>query len=333
MTNPKISICCITYNHEKFIRQALDGFVMQKTNFPFEVIIHDDASTDGTADIIREYANKYPDIIRPTYQSENQWSKGVNVLKTFVYPKIQGQYVALCEGDDYWTDENKLQKQVDYLDAHPDVSVCFHPVKVIWEDGLQPDSIFPQPKYRFNKTILTLEDLLKHNFIQTNSVVYRWCLKGKENTIPDGILPVDYYMHLLHAQAGKIGFLDDIIAVYRRHAGGIWTGAGETDDWFLKCAIPHLKFYQEVERQFNTNKSDDIEYMMKKASAVFVRHQNWDKLKQCFMMFPKHFEKIITANAPASNTKKYLKKYEKYSKITKILIGIIIILSIGLILK
>ena len=333
MTTPKLSICCITYNHANFIRQALDGFVMQKTNFPFEVIIHDDASTDGTADIIREYEQKYPEIIRPTYQSENQWSKGVNVLKTFVYPKIQGQYVALCEGDDYWTDENKLQKQVDYLEAHPDVSVCFHPVKVIWEDGSQPDSIFPQPKYRFNKTVLTLEDLLKHNFIQTNSVVYRWNLKGKENTIPDGILPIDYYMHLLHAQVGKIGFLHDVMAVYRRHAGGVWTGAGATDDWFLKCAIPHLKFYQEVERQFNTDKSADIEYMMRKTTDVFIRHRDWDKLKQMLMIFPEKFVKIITIDNYIGDTEKCFKKYKKYYKITKILIGIIIILSIGLILK
>ena len=157
VVNPKLSICCITYNHAKFIRQALDGFMMQKTNFPFEIIIHDDASTDGTADIIREYEQKYPEIIRPTYQTQNQWSKGVNILKTFVYPKIQGQYVALCEGDDYWTDENKLQKQVDYLDAHPEVSVCFHPVNIVWEDGSKRNSIFPKPKYRFNKTVLALE--------------------------------------------------------------------------------------------------------------------------------------------------------------------------------
>lgn len=330
---PKVSICCLAYNHAKFIRKALDGFVMQKTNFPFEVIIHDDASTDGTADIIREYADKYPEIIKPIYQTENQYSKGKSISKNFLWPHVQGEYLAMNEGDDYWTDENKLQKQVDYLDAHPDVSVCFHPVQVIWEDGSQPDSIFPLPKYRFNKTILTLEDLLKHNFIQTNSVVYRWRLKENEELFPTGILPGDYFLHLLHAQVGKIAFLPDIMSVYRRHAGGIWTGAGETDNWFLKCSIPHLKFYQEVERQFNTDKSDDIENMMRKAISVFVRHQNWDKLKQCFMIFPERFEKIITANNPASNTKKYFKKYKKYYKITKILIGIIIILSIGLILK
>lgn len=331
--NPKLSICCITYNHATFIRQALDGFMMQKTNFPFEIIIHDDASTDGTADIIREYEQKYPDIIRATYQSENQWSKGVNVLKTFVYPKIQGQYVALCEGDDYWTDENKLQKQVDYLDAHPEMSICFHPVKVVWEDKSQSEYIFPTVSARFNKNVLTLEDLLKRNFIQTNSVVYRWCLKGKEYLFPDEILPGDWFLHLLHAQNGKIGFLVDVMAVYRRHSGGIWCGAGVTDDWFLKSAIPHLKFYQEVERQFNADKSADIEQMMRQATDVFIRHQEWDKLKQMLMIFPENFVKIITSDNHTKDIEKYFKKYKKYYKITKILIGIIIILSICLVFK
>ena len=113
----KLSVICLTYNHEKFIRQALDGFVMQKTNFPFEVIVHDDASTDETAKIIREYEIKYPELIKPIYQKENLWQKGIPT-KNYIYPKINGKYVALCEGDDYWTDPLKLQKQVDFLEAH-----------------------------------------------------------------------------------------------------------------------------------------------------------------------------------------------------------------------
>ncbi len=174
---PKVTIVCTAFNQKDFIAQALDGFVMQKTNFPFEVIVHDDASTDGTTDIIREYEKKYPDIIKPIYQKENQFSQGKDILIDCILDYIRGEYVAMNEGDDYWIDENKLQRQVDFLDANPDFTVCFHPVKVIWEDNSQPDSIFPTPAYRFHKQALTLEDLLKHNFIQTNSVMYRWCLK------------------------------------------------------------------------------------------------------------------------------------------------------------
>ena len=212
MPKIKVSVLCITYNHVNFIRQALDGFVMQKTNFPFEVIVHDDASTDGTTDIIREYAKKYPDIIKPIFQTENQWSKGVCFGPIYIWPKIQGEYVAINEGDDYWTDPLKLQKQVDFLDKHPDYSVCFHPVHVVWEDKRMPDYLFPSPKHRFHKTTLKLSDLLKHNFIQTNSVMYRW-RKNNLDCIPMGILPSDWYMHLFHAQVGKIGFLPDVMSV------------------------------------------------------------------------------------------------------------------------
>ncbi|HHX61228.1 MAG TPA: glycosyltransferase [Epulopiscium sp.] len=101
---PLVSICCLAYNHEKFIRQALDGFIMQESNFPIEVLIHDDASTDDTANIIREYEKKYPEIIKPIYQTENQYSKGVGISVTYNFPRAKGKYIAMCEGDDYWTD-------------------------------------------------------------------------------------------------------------------------------------------------------------------------------------------------------------------------------------
>ena len=125
MTTPLVSICCITYNHAPYIRQCLDGFVMQKTNFTFEVLVHDDASTDDTADIIREYEARYPGIIKPIYQTENQYSQGVNVNRTYNYPRAHGKYIALCEGDDYWTDPLKLQKQVDFLEANENVMMVY----------------------------------------------------------------------------------------------------------------------------------------------------------------------------------------------------------------
>lgn len=123
---PLVSICCITYNHVKYIRDALEGFMMQKTDFPFEVLIHDDASTDGTADIIREYEQKYPDIIKPIYQTENQYSKGVKISSTYNYPRAQGKYIALCEGDDFWTDKRKLQIQADFMEQNHDFVLCCH---------------------------------------------------------------------------------------------------------------------------------------------------------------------------------------------------------------
>ncbi|MEG0948649.1 MAG: glycosyltransferase [Bacteroidales bacterium] len=121
---PLVSIICDTFNHSKYIRNCLDGFINQKTSFPFEVLIHDDASTDNTADIIREYADKYPHIIKPIFQSENKYSKGVRIWFTYQFPRVNGKYIALCEGDDYWTDSCKLQKQIDFLEANPDYGLC-----------------------------------------------------------------------------------------------------------------------------------------------------------------------------------------------------------------
>lgn len=138
-----VSVKCLAYNHEKFIRQALDGFVMQKTNFRYEVLIHDDASTDSTAAIITEYAEKYPDIIKPLLEKENLFSKpdGDHINQT-ILPALRGKYIALCEGDDYWTDPNKLQKQVDFMESHPDFTFCFHNAILHFENGSQPDKPF-----------------------------------------------------------------------------------------------------------------------------------------------------------------------------------------------
>lgn len=121
-----VTVFCITYNHEKFIRQALEGMVMQKTNFPFEVLVHDDASTDGTADIIREFEARYPEIIRPIYQTENQYSQGKRICEDIMLPRTKGKYIALCEGDDVWTDPLKLQKQVDFMESHPEFQATVH---------------------------------------------------------------------------------------------------------------------------------------------------------------------------------------------------------------
>lgn len=121
-----VSIYCMAYNHEKYIRQTLEGFVNQKTNFKFEVIIHDDASKDHTAEIIKEYERRYPNIIYPIFQKENQYSQKKPIISTFICPKIRGKYIAVCEGDDYWCDMNKLQKQVDFLENNPQYVACVH---------------------------------------------------------------------------------------------------------------------------------------------------------------------------------------------------------------
>lgn len=249
MDYPRLSVVCLAYNAAPYIRQALDGFLMQKTRFPFEVLIHDDASTDGTADIIREYAERFPDIVRPVFQRENQFSKGVAASSAFLWPLIRGKYVAMCEGDDYWTDPLKLQKQVDWLDAHPDSSVCFHPVVVHFEDGSHKDSAYPMPKDCPDG--FTFEGLLRHNFIQTNSVVFRWKLKGREDEVPADITPRDWFTNLLHAEKGPIGFISEAMGVYRRHQGGVWWNSPDAPDaFYLRNGFRHLAFYKAVKDRF-----------------------------------------------------------------------------------
>lgn len=222
-----VCIRCITYNHEKYIRDALEGFVMQKTDFRFEAIVHDDASTDGTAAIVKEYAEKYPDIIKPIFETENQYSKHDGSLQRIMNDAIHpdAKYIAFCEGDDYWTDPYKLQKQVDFLEKNPDYAICFHPVKV-----------YIQNENRFVDDFITntgvpettdIVDLAKENYIHTPSIVLRYdadIMKQLVCLMP--LLFGDYVISMLHARNGKIKRLSDEMAVYR-YGVGIWSGKHE----------------------------------------------------------------------------------------------------------
>lgn len=143
----KVSVYCLTYNHEKYIKKTLDGFVNQITSFRFEVFVHDDASIDRTPDIIKEYANRYPNIIKPIFQRENQYSKGINITYTYIFPKMQGKYIASCEGDDYWNDPYKLQKQFIAMEAHPECSLSTHKVQCCNEDGTFNSRVLPAYYY------------------------------------------------------------------------------------------------------------------------------------------------------------------------------------------
>ena len=145
MNAPLVSICCLTYNQALFIQKCLDGFLMQKTDFPIEILIHDDCSTDGTTEIIREYEAKYPDLIFPLYEEENQYQQGKAAeIDFYNYRRARGKYIAYCEGDDYWTDPLKLQRQVDFMEANPEYSVCFHDCTVFntWSGEYANKTIF-----------------------------------------------------------------------------------------------------------------------------------------------------------------------------------------------
>ena len=216
-----VSVQCLVYNHASYLRQCLDGFVMQKTSFKYEVIVHDDASTGGSTDIIRDYAQKFPNIFKVIIQHQNVYSKGISPTKKYVLPLCTGKYIAMCEGDDYWTDPYKLQKQVDYMEAHPECAICFHPVMVHDQrtGDEYPDTLTKVPQ------ITTINDLARlSNYIHMPSVMYRhnqeviWKMEQLGKT---GV--GDYLMSMLYAENGNICKLPDYMAVYRQGVG-VWTG-------------------------------------------------------------------------------------------------------------
>ena len=234
----KVSIVSITYNQEKYIRETLEGFVAQRTDFDFEIVVADDCSTDNTPVIIKEYVKNYPNIFRPILRKKN-----IGAQQNFIgaLKAAKGKYIALCEGDDYWTDPNKLQLQADFLDDHTEFALCFHKVRIVFENNKKEGYIFPDLITNSN---FTFEQLLKENYIQTNSVLYR---AQKYVNIPNNILPLDWYMHIYHAQFGKIGFIDRVMSVYRKHPEGLWWDAIDNIDKIWKRhGIAHLAMYSEV---------------------------------------------------------------------------------------
>ena len=224
-TEPLVSICCITYNHENCIRDAIEGFLMQKTDFPFEILIHDDASTDSTADIIKEYEEKYPDIIKPIYQTENQYSQGKRVSK-FNWDRARGKYLASCEGDDFWIDPLKLQKQITEMEKNPDCYISFHPAIRRWVDGSREDRIFG--KYSDKVTIFPMEKIILGGggFIHTGSIVLNRLVIPRVIAFFD-IAPEapvgDYYVQMLGAEHGGALYLSDVMSVYRSAVPGSWS--------------------------------------------------------------------------------------------------------------
>lgn len=214
MSQPIVSICCITYNHERYIQQCLEGFLIQKTNFPFEVLIHDDASTDKTAEILREYEAKHPHIIKPIYQKENQYSKGIQISASFNWPRANGKYIAICEGDDYWIDPFKLQKQVDFLEKNEEYGLVGTSNRIYIENK----NTFKE--HKLEEADYTFEDFLIGNRITTLTSCFRNDLLKKylydikpENK---GWYSGDYPMWMYMSKKMRVKIIPDITAVYRK---------------------------------------------------------------------------------------------------------------------
>lgn len=219
--NIKVSVCCVTYNHKAYLRECLDSLLMQETSFAYEILVHDDASTDGTTEIVRTYAALYPDRIRPVIQTQNQYTTTTRaIITTILLPLARGEYIALCEGDDFWTDPSKLQKQADILDRDPEVTLCLHPAMT--RDGKGKGKVYR----RYTKSQeARFTDIIrwKQAYWPTASFMYR---KIRMKDYPDfclrchiGDAPLAHYL----AMQGKVYYLNEVLSVYRKRVPGSHT--------------------------------------------------------------------------------------------------------------
>jgi glycosyltransferase involved in cell wall biosynthesis len=212
--SPKVSVCMITYKHQEFISQALDSILSQKTSFPFEIVIGDDGSPDDTGKIAEAYALKYPGKIR-YHRRDPNIGMMPNLIMTM--EDCRGQYIAICEGDDYWTDENKLQEQANFLDTHPDYSFCCHNHFVLAKGKLIPAN----KNIKANKTVTT-EEYMLHPFFHMASYFFR--TEAMPRPFPDwyrNVLAGDHFLVLFLSMKGKIGYLNQRMSVFRNHGSSV----------------------------------------------------------------------------------------------------------------
>ena len=231
----KVSVYTACFNHAKYIRKCLESLVTQKTSFKYEVFVNDDCSTDDSSEIIREYARRYPDIVKPFFQKENQYSKGINILATYILPNVRGKYVAFCEGDDYWTDENKLQLQFDAMEKHPECSICVHRVQTIYENGLKKDDqtypplslpLFGEGVHSSDECVELLVAEAIYLFQTSSYFVRTEVLKGMFFSPPDFVRYAnigDVKLLRFCFNEGNVFYLDRSMSCYRANSIGSWS--------------------------------------------------------------------------------------------------------------
>ena len=257
MKDVEVSIVCNAYNHENYIRDALESFVTQKTNFLFEILVHDDASTDNTADIIREYEKKYPEKIKPIYQTVNQYSQGVPISRTFHFPRAKGKYIAVCEGDDYWIDPLKLQKQYDAMEKHPEIDVCAHRSIMVNAETKEKIRDISAAK---EDTVIPVEEVIAGGggFVATSSLFYRAEINSD---IPQfrKFLGLDYTLQIHSSLRGGMLYLNDCMSAYRAMAKDSWSSKMTTQpDKLIKHGEKVIKMLEILDKSTEYKYSETI---------------------------------------------------------------------------
>ena len=307
------SICCITYNHEKYIADAIESFLMQKTNFNYEILIHDDASTDKTSDIIREYETKYPELIKPIYQTENQYSKGVKTFN-FSLQRAEGKYIAICEGDDYWTDPYKLQKQVDYMEKHPECSICVHAAYRV-----SPEKIKKKSHIRPNcgNKIFTVEEVIEGggDLFPTNSILYPavFCKNRPDfyENAPVGDYPLAIYLSL----QGTIYYIDEFMSARRVDVKDSWTDRLSSIERIVAHYNKIVDMFDELNRYTEYKYDNAIKKSKKRNHFNLMLNKGMFKEAK-----EEEFEEIYSALDVKTKIKIFIKQY--CPSIAKVLINI-----------
>jgi len=263
-----VSVCMIAYNQEEYIQESIEGILKQKCNFDYELVIGEDCSTDKTRQICQEYASKHSNI--NLLFSETNLGMTPNFIRTL--QACTSRYIALCEGDDYWTDPYKLQKQVAFLEENDDFSICFHNLTINYDDGREAH-LSNSPD---QKDVTTIEDLAHGNYIYTASCVFR---NGLIKKFPDwyNSSPVgDYVLHMLNAQYGKIKFIPDVMGIYRVYKAGIW----ENTDYIIRIE-KWVELLELMKNYFNQEVSDILIKIQSNYYSDLIKyyHNNAEKCK------------------------------------------------------
>lgn len=280
MENIMVSINCITYNQEKYISKAIESFLMQKTKFSYEIFIHDDASTDNTANIIREYEKKYPDLIKAIYQKENQYSKGTRMFNIITQQAL-GKYIAFCEGDDYWTNPYKLQEQVDYMESHPECTLCVHNVKMVnTKEGFIDNVMKANNGNRF----FTSEEVISGGgeLFGTNSM---FCPTDVLKCIPEFYFraPVgDYPIAIYLALKGKVYYIDKIMSAYRIGSELSWVKSVFSDGNKQIELYYRIIEMLKLVNKYSEYKYDNVinETILIKEFNILLLQKKYDELKK-----------------------------------------------------
>lgn len=314
---PLVSVFLISYNEEQYIRQALDSILAQNINFDFEILCHDDASTDNTANIILEYAERYPNIVIPILQKENQTQKSENIVLKFIYPKAKGKYVAYCDGDDYWTDKNKLQKQVDFLERNPEYTLCLHNFEFLYEnsgkiksaDCGKLDSDFRTEKFiqwDSSKIPQIGTSMFPKDLAYNRPKLFHKVGGGKESMRPISDMPLYIYLSIV----GKVKYFPKPMSIWRRRAKGTWetelkdvskmTTYNKQHIEFLKQldVYTEYKYKESIQKKIN---NINVEIAYREAEFRRVRQYIWSSNMNCkrklFMsagcVFPKLAKRIL----------------------------------------